>query len=165
MTRYDIKSCAYGTLYNSRIKQCDFPSRVDCNANRQMAKKQNEAVVEGNRQNTKLVSMTCPPDFVGTKPHPESCQKFIECVSGKCSETWTVAISESILKQFFFSKEPVMKKSAHLELCSTLRARDVTLQAESSATQQTVLKLKMTVKRIQVMKDQPPRHPSLTLYR
>ena len=58
-----------------------------------------------------------------------------------------------------------MKKSAHLELCSTLRARDVTLQAESSATQQTVLKLKMTVKRIQVMKDQPPRHPSLTLYR
>ena len=86
-TRYDIKSCAYGTLYNSRIKQCDFPSRVDCNANRHMAKKQNEAVVEGNRQNIKLVSMTCPPDFVGTKPHPESCQKFIECVSGKYSKT------------------------------------------------------------------------------
>ena len=59
-----------------------------------------------------------------------------------------------------------MKKSAHLELCLTLKAIDVTLQAESSATQRrTVLKLKMTAKRIPVMKDQLPKHPSLTLYR
>ena len=58
-----------------------------------------------------------------------------------------------------------MKKSVHLELCSTLKAKDVTLLAESYATQQAVLKLKTKVKRILVTKDQPPRHPSLTLYR
>ena len=93
-----IKTCGYGTRYNSRIKQCDFMHKVNCTENAILA--QSSGGSRGGRgmpgspsnapqvlptitPRTNSSSTKCPRGFTGVKPHPDDCKKFIECVSGK----------------------------------------------------------------------------------
>ncbi|XP_017796224.1 PREDICTED: uncharacterized protein LOC108577555 [Habropoda laboriosa] len=88
-----VMDCGPGTVFNPAISNCDWPNKVrGC----EDALKSKEEVTTplvppypNSNGHSKLefnenqpVKITCPPDYTGMLPHPETCTKFLQCDRG-----------------------------------------------------------------------------------
>ncbi|CAK9820681.1 Prss12 [Anthophora plagiata] len=88
-----IMDCAPGTVFNPAVSVCDWPNKVrGC----EDALKPKEEIttplvpfyhedLEHDRLKNKenqATKITCPSDYTGLLPHPETCKKFLQCVHG-----------------------------------------------------------------------------------
>ena len=100
-----IQDCGPGTVFNPRLKVCDYPYRVKCadtshvvsqntlpdpivqNINDQLG----EFSTNQNQYESKSnLYIKCPTDFTGLLPYPQICSMFLNCIDGqtiiqKCS--------------------------------------------------------------------------------
>ena len=79
--RYTVHTCNHHYLYNSATSQCDYPRKVTCPKPSHQNGQGTGLWPEGHGR--PAVELRCPSGYSGTKPHPKSCTKFIECVNGR----------------------------------------------------------------------------------
>ena len=79
--RYTVHTCNHHYLYNSDTSQCDYPRKVTCPRPSHSDGQGTGLRPEGHGR--PAVELRCPSGYSGTKPHPKSCTKFIECVHTK----------------------------------------------------------------------------------
>ncbi|XP_011067081.1 PREDICTED: uncharacterized protein LOC105153749 isoform X4 [Acromyrmex echinatior] len=83
-----IMSCGPGTVFNPTIGTCDWPHNVKgCEDIFKSDKKVPSASPNFNFEydSAKYIEakkITCPADFIGLLPHPETCKKFLQCANG-----------------------------------------------------------------------------------
>ncbi|XP_012537284.2 uncharacterized protein LOC105837243 isoform X2 [Monomorium pharaonis] len=83
-----IMNCGPGTVFNPAIGVCDWPRNVKgCE---DVFKTDEEILLTPPNLNfgrdkakyTEVKKITCPADFTGLLPHPETCKKFLQCANG-----------------------------------------------------------------------------------
>ncbi|GAB1869312.1 Neurotrypsin [Camponotus japonicus] len=85
-----IMDCGPGTVFNPTFSVCDWPRNVKgCEDNFKSDEddKMPFAPINPNfgrdkSSYTEVKKITCPADFTGLLPHPETCKKFLQCANG-----------------------------------------------------------------------------------
>ncbi|XP_077267025.1 uncharacterized protein LOC143900014 isoform X4 [Temnothorax americanus] len=83
-----IMNCGPGTVFNPAIGVCDWPHNVKgCEDIFKSDEKipltpPNVKSEHDKAQYIEVKKITCPVDFTGLLPHPETCKKFLQCANG-----------------------------------------------------------------------------------
>ncbi|KAL6449112.1 hypothetical protein ACFW04_000663 [Cataglyphis niger] len=85
-----IMNCDTGTVFNPTIGVCDWPYNVKgcedtfkSEDNKRVSHTSlNPSFGRNKAPYTEVKKITCPMDFTGLLPHPETCKKFLQCANG-----------------------------------------------------------------------------------
>ncbi|XP_011881077.1 PREDICTED: uncharacterized protein LOC105569323 isoform X2 [Vollenhovia emeryi] len=81
-----IMTCGPGTVFNPAIGVCDWPRNVK-GCEDIFTPDEKIPLVPPNFQHdkakyTEAKKISCPTDFIGLLPHPDTCKKFLQCANG-----------------------------------------------------------------------------------
>ncbi|XP_026825303.1 uncharacterized protein LOC105281160 isoform X1 [Ooceraea biroi] len=84
-----IMNCGPGTVFNPAIGVCDWPHNVKGCEDTFKSNEDDRVLIpphpiSGHDKSTytEIKKITCPADFTGLLPHPETCKKFLQCANG-----------------------------------------------------------------------------------
>ncbi|XP_011290630.1 uncharacterized protein LOC101896627 isoform X2 [Musca domestica] len=82
-----IQDCGPGTGFDSNLKVCDYKEKIHCVAGSSWGTSSHSFNSYGEHGATEFEAVNenvqCPPGASGLHPHPQDCEKFLQCSNGQ----------------------------------------------------------------------------------